>query len=504
MKIHELSEYISLLEAVGLVESISCDINLKEKVLGITYNSKEVNRGSLFICKGAAFKKEFLLEAEAKGASCYISEKEFGESNLPCILVNDIRKAMPLIASFYFEQPEKKLSIIGITGTKGKSTTAYFIKNILDQYLRAKEQNESGIISSVETYDGRQRFESVITTPEPIELFEHFRNCIESDIEFMSMEVSSQALKYYRTLGIEFDVVCFLNMGTDHISNIEHLNFEDYFSSKLKIFSQGKVACVNLDSDFSDKILERAKKDSPKVVTFSRKDKNADIYAEKIGKSERKTIFNVKMLESSYEITISLPGIFNVENALCAIAVAKVLNIPQKYIQEGLMKTIVPGRMEIFESKDKKVTVIVDFAHNKMSFQALYDTVLKEYPDRIIISVFGAKGNKSYARRQELGEIAGKYSDMIFLTEDHSAKENTLDICEEIGKYISSVGGNFDIEENREEAIRKAIFLKPEKKPVIIVAGKGAETIQKRGKEIVTTPSDLEYVQRHLKTYNEK
>ncbi len=494
---YRLGDYIKLLEANNLVaeKSISADPQISH----ISYNSQDIKEGTLFICKGAHFKDEYLNDAIAKGAVCYIAERKMNV-NCDCILVNDIRKAIPLIADMYFQQAWNKIGLVGITGTKGKSTTTYFMRYIFDEYMNAEGAPRSGVISSIDTYDGVENFESHLTTPEPIELHKHFDNAAKSGIKYMTMEVSSQALKYGRVSGVTFDVGCYLNIGYDHISSVEHPDFEDYFASKLKLFSQSKTACVCLDGERADEVLAAAKK-AEKVITFSSSNENADVYGYNIRKSGSDTVFNVRTPDFDGEFTLTIPGLFNVQNALAAIAICTALNVPQKYIYAGLMKARSDGRMEVYTNADSKVIVIVDYAHNKMSFENLFESVMKEFPGRKIYTVFGCPGYKAQNRRKDLGEISGRFSDKVFLTEEDAGEEPVEKICREIAEFVAAEGCDYEIEPDRGEAIRKAIL--NEKTPsLVLITGKGNETRQKRGTSYIPCPSDVEYTKKYLKEYD--
>ena len=494
---YNINDYIDLLKKNNLVKE--CYIKNDVLIKNVTYNSKQAEVGTLFICKGAHFKEEYLNEAVKNGAVCYVSESRY-DVDADCIIVNDIRRTIALLFNMFYDNVWQKLHLIGITGTKGKSTTTYFIKYILDEYLKSEKKPSSGYISSIDTYDGVNKFESHLTTPETGELLMHFDNAVKSGIEYMTMEVSSQALKYDRVYGVGFDVGAYLNIGEDHISDIEHPDFDDYFYSKMKLFEHTNTACVSLDTLRKDEVLKAAAS-CKRVITFSSEDESADIFAYNIKKSGNDTVFDVRTTEYTQTFTLTIPGLFNVQNALAAIAVCYALNIPEHFVYVGLMKARSSGRMEIYSNSDNKVVAIVDYAHNKMSFQSLYDSVLKEFPDRRIVTVFGCPGKKAFQRRKDLGELSGKYSDMVYITEEDPGEEPLIDICDDIAEYVKSAGGNYEIEPDRGEAIKKAIFTS-DRDSVILITGKGNETRQKRGTEYVPCPTDVEYTKKYLKEFD--
>lgn len=493
----KLEFYKEALEKEGLVREYS--VNGEACAEYISYDSGDVKPDTLFVCKGAHFKEEYLADAVKSGACCYVSEKKYSQ-NTDYIIVNDIRRAMGIIVNIYYDNVWKKLNLIGITGTKGKSTTAYFVKYILDEYLADAKKAKSGIISSIDTYDGVESFESHLTTPEPFDLHRHFKNAADSGIDYVTMEVSSQALKYGRVGGVEFTVGCYLNIGNDHISDAEHKDFDDYFYSKMKIFEQTKTACVSLDTQRRDEVLAAASK-AERITTFSVEDKSADIYAYNIKKVGNDTSFYVHTPEFEEEFVLTIPGLFNVQNALAAISVCYSLGIPQHYMYVGLMKARTSGRMEIYQNSDNNVVVIVDYAHNKLSFENLYQSVLKEFPGRKIYTVFGCPGCKALQRRRDLGLLSGQYSDKVFITEEDPGEEPLDDICRDIAKYVEEANGKYEIIEDRGEAIKRAIFENADKK-IVLVTGKGNETRQKRGREYVPCKTDVEYTHEFLKEYD--
>lgn len=511
MELFLVKDYITVLkENNQFVESVNCEEILNKKVEYLTYNSNDVKENSMFLCKGFGenFKKEYLISALKKGAFLYIANKKYEEdlANTPAIIVRDPFIALNLLSKLYYNAPEKDLKLIGITGTKGKSTTSYYIKYILDEYAKEMEERETAIISSIDTFDGVEKFESHLTTPESLDMYRHFANAKRSGIKNLVMEVSSQALKIGRVYDTSFDIGVFLNISEDHISAIEHPDFEDYFKSKLKIFEKCKVACVNLDADFASEILAKAKESLKSVVTFSTKDKNADVFAYDIHKQGFDTAFKVKTKDFDEEFLLTMPGLFNVENALAAIAVAMNLNIPKAYMYEGLKKARSSGRMEIYHSEDKRIIAIVDYAHNKLSFEKLFESVKNEYNGRKIITIFGCPGKKAYLRRRDLGQVAGKNSDKIYLVAEDPGYEPVIEISNEIAKYVSEYMTNYEMIEDRGEAIKEAIDFasKNYEESILVITGKGNETRQKYGSEYLPCKSDVEYVKMYLNEYNKK
>ncbi|MBE6636170.1 MAG: UDP-N-acetylmuramoyl-L-alanyl-D-glutamate--2,6-diaminopimelate ligase [Ruminococcaceae bacterium] len=492
---HNLSAFLSLFEAEGLL----CAQDPSDQVIirHLSFDTRDLMDKTLFFCKGAHFKPEYLRMAAENGAVAYVSEVRYEDVSIPAVLVSDIRRAMSVAALFHYEQPAEKLKTVGITGTKGKSTTAYYVKAILDAAL----SSECAILSSIDNFDGVIREEAHLTTPEAIPLQQHFVNAYESGLTHLVMEVSSQALKYGRVDGVCFDVACFHNIGTDHISPVEHPDFEDYFASKLKIFNACRVGCVNTDVAYADRALQYAKTAGCRVLTYGSHPED-DIYCSSVKKDGEAIRFTVTTASFAEEFAITMPGLFNVQNALCAIAVCTALGIPPQAIREGLAIARAAGRMEVFTSRDSRVIALVDYAHNRMSFGALYDSVAKEYPDKTVITVFGCPGGKAYLRRKDLGELSGRHSSLVIVTEEDSGEEPFSQIAADIAASIEAEGGRYFICEDRGEAIRRAICENGSDK-IILITGKGRETRQKRGTLYMDTPSDVDYVERYLAEYDD-
>lgn len=506
MEKYTVEHYIDILkENDQIKEIINCDSILKKEVNHVSYNSKEIIENTLFVCKGASFKIEYLKEAINVGVFVYVSEKKY-DVDIPCILVKDIQKALSALSAMYFNYPGESINVIGVGGTKGKSTTTYYIKTILDEYSKSMNKKETAVISSIDTYDGIEKFESHITTPESYEIHKHFCNALKSDMENIVMEVSSQALKLNRVADVFFDIGIFMNISEDHISPIEHKDFDDYYNSKLKMFKNTKNAIVNMDADFAENTLSVAKRDSVRVITFSMKNKDTDIYAYDIRKDGFNTIFRVHTPSYDNEFMLTMPGLFNVENALAAIATTYLMNIPVEYIKNGLKIARSSGRMEVFHTKDMKIIILVDYAHNKLSFEKLFSSVKEEYKGRRIVSIFGCPGKKALLRRKDLGTVAGMYSDFVYLVAEDPGAEPVIDISNDIARYVKKYTNNYALIEERGDAILDAVLKaeKEEKETIILLTGKGRETRQKYGTEYLPCISDVEYTEKYLSEYDKR
>ncbi len=558
-KTTKIIDYIDALGMAGLLVSVNGEsacssvisyisdpdkkASAARQVTDITYDSRAAGKGSLFVCKGAHFREKFLEDAVAAGAVCYVRQagdeavkaaasacsidaenngqesdgrssdgqgsagKGTGDCFTPGkpveILVSDIRDAMPVIAATFYGKLSDELKMIGITGTKGKSTTAYYMRFILDEWMAATGGRRSAICSGIDNYDGVIEEESHLTTPELFELCHHMDNALKKGITYMTMEVSSQGLKYDRVKGVDFEAGAFLNIGSDHISAIEHPDFNDYLESKLKIFGHCRKACYNLDCDEQERI-KAASADCPYVITFSCRDDSADVYGYDVRSEEGKVSLRIRgkdirdYADFDEEFTLGTFGTINVENALAAVSLSALAGVPLEYVKSGLAKAISPGRMEVFYSEDGKRIAIVDYAHNKLSYERFFETIRDEFPDKKMIIVFGCPGGKAFARREELGTIAGKCCEYTIVTEEDYGEEDVNKICREIGEFVAAAGGRFEIITDRVEAIKKAITLMDDD-TILFLPGKGRETREKRGIEYIDTPSDADVVIEYMK-----
>lgn len=479
---HRLDFYIDLLAREGLVSSVAND--QEDPVIGFaTDDSREVGPQTLFVCKGRAFKREYLVSAVEAGAVAYISETDYNV-DIPCVLVNDIRLTLAVVADAFFGHPSGKIKVCAFTGTKGKTTCSYYLRGILANEARLTGCHRPAFNTGVEFDDGVESGPSKLTTPESFVLQGRIANAARSGAPWLVMEASSQALKYWRTGKVDFEVGVFTNIGEDHISPIEHPTLEDYFASKLKIFAQSRFAVVNLDMDHVERVLAAASS-CERTVTFSLDDPAADVFAKSMHNSERGVVATVRTPRFERDIVIPTPVRFNVSNALAAVAAAEALGISEEGIVRGFEDVFVPGRMELYPTASGMILGVVDFAHNGMSLETLLRDLRGNYPDRELAVVFGATGGKGVDRRQTMGIAAGRYADRIVVTEDDPGPEDPRAICTEIARNIKAQGmSNYKIVIDRAEAIRTAVD-DTERPAVVIVTGKGDEErmLRKNGPE---------------------
>ena len=286
------------------------------------------------------------------------------------------------------------------------------------------------------------------------------------------------------------------------VPGVKVSGFDDYLNSKLRLFSLCRKACINLDCDEQERIA-KASEDCPYVITFSQKDINANVYGYDIKSEEGKVSFRVHVKDINgiddfdEDITLGTFGTINVENALAAISLSALLGVPLKYVKSGLAAANSPGRMEVFYSEDGKRIAIVDYAHNKLSYEKFFETIKGEFPDKKMMIVFGCPGGKAFARREELGTIAGHNCSYSIITEEDYGEEDVNKICSEIAGFVKAAGGKCEIITDRVEAIKRAITLMDDD-TILFLPGKGRETREKRGIRYIDTPSDADVVLQNL------
>lgn len=460
--------------------------DLDKEITSVEFDSRKVFDGSLFVCvKGFTVDGHtFASKAAGQGAAALIVDsrrEDFPDENLRkisdeygiCVVeTKDTHKMLADMSANFYNHPEKKMAIYGITGTKGKTTTAFMLREIFEQSGR-----ETGLIGTVCNIIGGEKTHAVHTTPESRELYEMMDKLLKSNSESLVMEVSSQALKLDRIRGIRYRTAAFTNIYEDHISPNEHPDMEDYISCKLKIFDSCDTGILNRDCAVADRVIDYCR-NKVELITYSI-DGNADFIAKNL-RAERRghvtgTVFELDSVYYNGDIFVALPGRFNVYNALCAICSAYKEGIDIDTVKKALAKVSVPGRMQPVEN-NIGVNILVDYAHNAAALESVLDT-LREYTKGRIITVFGCGGNRSKTRRFEMGEVSGRLSDYTVITSDNPRNEDPDAIIQDIVTGISKTDGKYEIEADRSKAIRLSVNMAVEGDTVLI-AGKGHEDYQ--------------------------
>lgn len=445
--------------------------NEESKVQNIRYDNRKIEQGDAFVCvKG--FKVDghsFIGDAIKKGAKTLIVQEDVSaQEDITIIKVRDTRKALAIMSSNYFGNPKDKLKIIGITGTNGKTTSAFIIKSILE-----KAGFMTGLIGTIANYIGNKKVDAVRTTPESYELHELFKNMVDAGVEYCVMEVSSHSLELDRVYGVQFEEGIFTNLTRDHLDF--HKTFENYYNAKFKLFERSNHSIINLDDPYGANIVKdiEEREVKTKVSTFSI-EKESDFKAFEIKSHSNGSEFKVN-LESIEEFSINIPGEYNIYNSLGCIICAYNLNIPMDKIKEGLSDVVIPGRCELVaKEKNLPYSIIIDYAHTPDGLENILSTV-KAFTKNRMISVFGCGGDRDKVKRPQMGKIGCELSDIAIITSDNPRSEEPMDIINDIVKPLNY--DNFVIEVNRKEAIRKAMNMALEG-DVIVIAGKGHETYQ--------------------------
>ena len=460
-----------------LVQELEYEVicgNIDREITTLVNDNRKLEKDCVFICiEGANFDGHVAVyDAIDEQAAAVIVMKDVDipeDTETAIIKVKDTREALALTSAAYFSYPTREIKVIGITGTKGKTTTTYLIKSILEN-----AGYKVGLIGTIETIIGQEHIPSKNTTPESYVLQETFRKMADSGIEICVMEASSQGFLMKRTLGTEFEIGIFTNLEPDHIGPNEHDSFENYMECKSKLFSQCRVGILNADDEHIDGILKGHTCD---VLTYGLKD-TADYRAENIDLYEEKGVLGISFDVSgkiNTRVSIDMPGKFSLYNALTAVAVCSYLNIPEDAIKSALKSAKVKGRIEMIPVSDD-FTLMIDYAHNAMALESLL-TTLKEYESGRLVCLFGCGGNRARSRRFEMGEVSGRLSDLTIITSDNPRYEDPLDIIADIVTGIEKTDGEYVKIPDRKEAIKYAIQ-NGKKGDIIVLAGKGHEDYQ--------------------------
>ncbi len=440
----------------------------------LSYDSRQVDASTLFFCKGLNFKEEYLDSAIEQGLRFYVAEEPY-ENKASGIIVTDIRKAMAVLAMAFYDYPQNKMKLIGFTGTKGKTTAAYFTKSILDQTT----QKKTALFSTMNTtLDGTTYFKSNLTTPESLDLYRMMAEAAANGMTHLVMEVSSQAYKTQRVYGLTFDVGIFLNISPDHISPIEHPTFDDYFYCKRQLILNSRIAVLHHESDHFPLLKETAEINVIPYITYGREDGSMYQVTSLDGPSHP---FSITAHDSRLPINgtydILLAGDFNQENASSAVIAASLVGATIEDSQEGLKNARVPGRMDQLIRKNG-AHVYVDYAHNYLSLKTLLNFAKEEHPEGRVIVVLGSPGNKAISRRADFGKVLSEGADIVYLTADDPAFEDPMKIAEEIAAAVINDELVINYEIDRTKAIEQAL-LESLPEDSVIIAGKGVDPYQK-------------------------
>ena len=465
------------------LEGLKVRGNLEVNVENVQNNSKAIKQNDMFIAiKGFDFNgHEHILEAIQNGAKVVLAQID--EMNremvnqipedVTLILTDDTRYAGAIVACNFYHNPSRKFKLIGVTGTKGKTTTTYMIREILE-----KQGIKVGLIGTVASYvENKKIADNANTTPESLELQRIFSIMADEKCDAVVMEVSSQSLKLNRVAGCDFDIGIFTNFAEDHISNKEHPNMEDYFESKVKLFKMCKKGFINADDVYAIRI--------PKLVpecnfTTYGIDNHCELLAKDITVTNQYVDFKVKINDKNERVKVSIPGRFSVYNSLAAIAVATTFGCSSENIKEALVNIRVPGRSELVDNK-LGLTIMIDYAHTPESLEKILSSV-KIYTKGRVISVFGCGGDRDKNKRPMMGEVSGRVADYTIITSDNPRTEDPEEIVKEVEAGIKKTNAKYECIVDRVEAIKKAISM-ANKRDIIVLAGKGHEQYQEINKK---------------------
>ena len=467
---------MNLKKVLAGLEEIKAKGEIDREVTSIENDSRKVIEGSLFFAiKGFTTDgTQFIPNAIENGAKVILVDESADIKNLKLpqdvtlLVVPDARYAMAICSSNFYDHPSEKFKLVGVTGTKGKTTTTFMIKEILQ-----KQGIKTGLIGTIAIYSGDKKIkDSDRTTPESIELQKIFKQMADDGCKVVVMEVSSQSLKLNRVAGCNFDIAVFTNFSEDHISEKEHPDMQDYFNSKLKLFKMCKYGFINIDDLQVCKVPKLVPECEIKTYGI---DNACNLLAKDITITNSYVDFKVKIGDKNERIKVGIPGRFSVYNSLAAIEVATKLGCSVESIKEALLEVRVPGRSELVNNS-KELTIMIDYAHSPESLENILSAV-KSYTRGRVISLFGCGGDRDNRKRPIMGEISGKIADFTIITSDNPRTEDPEKIVEQIENGIKKTKGKYVCIVDRIEAIKYAINM-ASKKDIIVLAGKGHEPYQ--------------------------
>ena len=460
MKLKDILRNVEILETKGDVEV---------DITNITSDSRKIFEGGLFFAiKGFSLDgTKFIESAIEKGAVAVVVESDFdmklAKENIAYVKVENIRKTLAIASCNLYDNPSKKLKLVGVTGTKGKTTSTFMIKSILE-----KHGYKVGLIGSIAVYIGDKELEITDrTTPESFVIQKYLAQMVEEKVDVAILEVSSQAMILDRVTGCEFDICLFTNLTEDHISPKEHKDMEDYFNAKLSLMKLTKNIVTTLDNDYTARIPKLL--ENKNITTFGMKEKS-DIMAKDLKPTNSSTTFTLCMNGEENEVKVSIPGEYMVYNSLGAIGVGNYFGVTIDDIKNGLDNFKVFGRSELVPNK-LGLTIMIDYAHTPSSLQSILETV-KPYTKGRVICTWGVGGDRDAKKRPIMGEISGRLADYTILTSDQVRSEDPEKILREIEVGLKKVTDQYTIILHRTEAIRYAIKMAT-KDDIIVLPGLG-------------------------------
>ena len=444
--------------------------NLDTDIVALSINSRDKVKHGLFFCiSGTKFDAhDFAMQAAQNGCVALVVSHFIDDLAIPQVKADNVRSAMAYLADAFFGHPASKLRLIGVSGTKGKTTTSYLIKAIMEA-----AGYKVGLIGTTGNMIGNEHLKSNLTTPDPIDLHQCFRQMVDAGVQVVSMEVSAHAIDMHRLDGLTFEAACYTNLSQDHLDYFHTM--ENYFETKKSFFMHGQVlnAALNADEETSARILDDIK---VPYLTFGIS-ANADLFARDIEISEDGVNFKIQLRGvEEMDVHMQMTGMFNVYNALAAASLAMIVGVDQESIREGLRSVhAVPGRIEMLDT-GTPYKVIMDYSHSPDALENILTTVRMFTKKRLIV-LFGCGGDRDHGKRPIMGEIGGRLADFSILTSDNPRTEDPDAILEAIEEGMKLTTGKYVLIENRREAIRYALKMGREG-DVIILAGKGHETYQ--------------------------
>lgn len=462
----KLSELLVNLDVIDIKGNTDIEIN------AVNYDSRKVKKNDIFVCiRGfVSDGHKYAKQAAESGASVIVCEEiiDLSPYEVTTILVENSRQSLAILAANYYGNPSKKMNMIGVTGTNGKTTTTFMIKDILQE-----EGKKVGLVGTIANYIGEKRIDTERTTPESLELQELFAKMVEEGCNYCVMEVSSHSLALDRVYGVDFKVGIFTNLTRDHLDF--HKTFENYYKAKYKLFERSGICVVNKDDTYGNRIINDVLSNgNKKIVSYSiNEESDFTAFDEKTDSS---TIsYKLKTKDDALDIVVGIPGEFNIYNSLGAVAAAKALNISIESIKKGIAEVVVPGRCEKAGVKfNLPYTIILDYAHTPDGLKNILETA-RGFTKNKLISVFGCGGDRDRVKRPQMGKIGTDLSDFAIITSDNPRTEDPDFIISEILGGIEK--DNYITIEPRKQAIRKALKIATDG-DVVVIAGKGHEDYQ--------------------------